>query len=210
MNKTDRRTLTTAMASIKEIQDSLATLRGVVSAIRDEDQSKYDDMSDARRDGDAGEQLFSDVSALEEALEAIDAVDLKEVAEKIAAAADADVPEVSEAALTARQVELRRWKRLAPWAQKTITTLRGELKASEDKASNMFAEETGKRGELAIHDYGKLHGRILPTTTIMVPELKIQISVDKHGRGLMIRGDMSIMVLPDASNTVRILPVDGF
>lgn len=210
VNNNDRRTLNAALASMDEIRDRVSSLRSIVSAIRDEDQSRYDDMSERRRDGDAGEALQSDISMLEEALEAIDGLDLKQVADKLVHAADADVPDISEAALGQKEIERRRWKRLAPWAQKTITDLRADLGKAVARAADMFAEPKGVHGELAIHDYGDLHGRILPTRTIMVPELAIQISIDKHGRGLMIRGDRSIIVMPEASNTVHILPKDGF
>jgi len=210
MNKNDRRTMSTALASIGEIQERLQALRSTVAAIRDEDQSRYDDMSDQRRDGDAGEALQSDISMLEEAIEAIDGLDLKDVADKIAHAADADAPEISEATLSAKEIERRRWKRLAPWARTAITDLRSELAKAVARAADMFPETKGARGEIAIHDYGDLHGRILPTRTVMIPELGIQLSVDKHGRGLVIRGERSIMVMPEASNTVHILPKDGF
>lgn len=210
MNRNDRRALSDALGSLREIQERIASVRSIVSGIRDEDQSRYDDMSDRRRDGDAGEALQSDISMLDEALEAIDGLGLGNVADKLAHAADDDVPEISETALSAKEIERRRWKRLAPWAQKTITDLRADLAKAVARAVDMFAEPKGVRGEFAIHDYGDMHGRIMPTRTIMIPELEIQLSIDKHGRGLMIRGDRSIIVMPEASNTVHVLPKDGF
>lgn len=211
MTQNDRRRITAALGAVREIEQKLAMLRGVVQEVRDNDQATYDDMSDRRREGDAGEALQADISALEEALDAIDALELKPVADAVAKAADAPLPDTASPTISAKEAERRRWARLAPWAQTTITTLRADLKAAQEKARNMFPEPSGRSGEFAICDYGEpLHERIIPARTISVPEFRIQISVDRHGRGLMIRGERSLMIMPEASNTVHVLAKEGF
>lgn len=201
MNKSRRARLERALASLHAAVGAVRGARDAISGIRDDEQEALDNLSEGQRDGDLGSEMEGAVSALDEALDLIDALDTRSIAQALeACGVGGDEGEV--AILTAAQAAERRHARLPQWAKDELARTEAARKTAEDRMLAMFGEPTGAANEMVVGDYDSpLEGKTLPFSTVLIPACGLRVSVSKRG-GIAVDGDRQISVHPQVSNSI--------
>jgi hypothetical protein len=206
MNKARRKQLDKALLILAEAAAKTAEARAAIVAVKDDEQEAYDNLSEGAQDGDNGQAMQSALSAMEEAVDTLDAIDLAAV-QKNLDECEIDGTDLPDAKLTAEEADARREARLPDWAKERIARLEKSLADAQDSNSNMFAEATGAVTEFVIDDYETpLRGRVLPASRIAIPALELRVEVNKRDGTLEISrsGFGRLKVIPHASNTLYI------
>ena len=211
MNKARRNALAKALPLIAQAQALLAEAKGVVEGVRDDEQEVYDGMSEGQQGGDMGDAMQTAISDMEEAIDGIGSISLKDIVDGIERAADRSGEEIAPASLTEAEAEARRQARLPDWAKRRIAAAEARAEAADARMADVFAERDEKDAKQAvIDDYGSpVRGRVIPSEQIAFPGLGIRVYADRHGRGLAIDGtDMGVVnIVPQSGNSV-ILRID--
>lgn len=205
MNKARRKQLDAALQTLAEAAAKMAEARAAIAVVRDDEQEVFDNMSEGAQQGENGEAVQACVTAMEEALDDLDAVNLAEIATKLAACeVESDLP---AATLSEAQAETRRQARLPDWAKTRIGRLETELAQTQDAARNMFAEADPDKKQFIIDDYDSpTRGRALPAQRIVVPSVGLRIEISRRGKLLEITKDGFglLKVLPQAANSIMV------
>lgn len=201
MNKSRRVRLERALATVHAAVATLREARKTISEVRDDEQEALDNLSDGQRDGDLGSDMESAVSALDEALDLIDALDTRSIAQSLDACGVGG-EDGETRTLSADEAAERRHARLPQWAKDELARSDTARKTAEDRMLAMFGEPTGAADEMVVGDYNSpLEGKVIPFRTVHVPSCGLRVSLSKRG-GLAIDGDRQISVHPQVSNSI--------
>lgn len=205
MNRTRRTALAKALPLIVQAQALLAEARAIVAGVRDEEDDVYQGMSEGQQNGDLGESMQAAITDMDEAVDGIDGLDLKDVAEAIGRAAD-QTADVAGATLGEEEVLRRRMARLPSWAKDELSRAERRAQDADARLRDVFGDVDEKRkDQIVIDDYSSpIRGKVIPSTQIVLPAYNIRIQADRSGRGVEIQAlDMGVInVIPQASNTV--------
>lgn len=211
MNKARRTALAKALPLITQAQALLEEARAAVESVRDDEQEVYDNLSEGQQGGDMGDAMQTAISDMDEAIDGIASLKLKEIAEAISRTADAE-DDVSPAMMTEEEAEERRMARLPDWAKERIARAEQQAKDADARLVDVFAKPTEDPEEIVIDDYNSpVRGRVVPSNQVAFPALGIRVRYDKQRKALEVQA-MSIgtlNILPQASNTIC-LKVDRF
>lgn len=214
MNKARRTALAKALPLIAQAQAILLEAKAVIESVRDDEQEVYDNMSEGAQAGDNGETMQAAITDMEEAIDGISSIELKDVADAIERVADVTGAEVVPAKLTQAETEARRMERLPEWAKQRIAAAERKAAEADARLADVFPEvEEGNKRQITIDDYmSPVRGRVVPSDQVAFPGHGIRVSADRHGRGVSIDGlEMgSLSVLPQAGNSVIIRVVRDF
>jgi len=87
MNKERRKALAEIVAELQALPD-LSEIKDRLETLKDEEQEAFDNMSEGLQQSDRGQQMEAAVSAMEEAIELIDAFNIEEIVGHIETASE--------------------------------------------------------------------------------------------------------------------------
>lgn len=215
MNKQRSAKVAKALKAAVAAQTAMNNAMDDIREIRDDLSESLDNMSDGARQGDNGQIMEMDLSALEELLDGIDGFDLKSLIEEAGQNLDIEVPDVEETRLTSEQLSERREKRLPQWARTRIDNAEKARDSAIEAAEKAFGDPQGEPEEFVVwRQHGPFKGKLIPTEIIEVPILGIKLRVqpipgmDEKTWGLEVMAGRELMIKPIASNMAFILGKD--
>lgn len=207
MNNDRRSELKTAALQLKTVAEGIEAARAAIENVKAEEQEAFDNMSEGRQGGDAGQTAEAAIAAMETALDGLDVVDLQATAEALEEAAGrsfgVDLP---EGKLSAGALEERKWDRVPKFAKDRIAQLERQLEAAAEEAKARFSDpvEGSKRPVCA--DYASpLQDKELPVERVRFPQVGITVSVSTRRGGkpvLEIHGSGSLSIFSESSNVI--------
>ena len=215
MNKQRSAKVAKALKAVAAAQAAMTNAMDDIREIRDDLSESLDNMSDGARQGDNGQIMEMDLSALEELIDGIDGFDIKSLIEEAGQNLDIEAPDVEEARLTSKQLAERREKRLPQWARTRIENAEKARDSAIETAEKAFGEPQGEPEEFVVwRQHGPFKGKLIPTEIIEVPVLGIKLRVqpipgmDEKTWGLEVMAGRELMIKPIASNMAFILGKD--
>lgn len=206
MNKARRKQLDKALLILADAATKTAEARAAIVSVRDDEQEAYDNMSEGAQEGDNGQAIQSAITALDEAIDELDTINLARVNSKLEEC-EVDGTDLPEATLSPDETDARREARLPQWVKDRIAKLEKNLSETEERSRNMFAEPTGKPKEFINDDYDSpIRGHVLPVERILIPGANLRIEVSSRDGLLEITygglGFGRLKVIPNASNSL--------
>lgn len=205
MNKSRRKQLDAALAIMVEAAAKVAEARAAIDEVRADEQEAYDNLSEGAQAGDNGEAMQSAISAMDDALSSIDALDIAKIAQDLSACdVDADLP---EAKISQAEADERRQARLPQWAKDQIARAEAATATVVTKLEGLFPEATNEAKELVVDDYeSPVRGRVLPARQIAIPSLGLKIEVNARENLLEVTKDGfgRLKIIPGAANVLYI------
>ena len=89
MTNTNKKKIRNLVAELRAMQSRIDEIESIVSAIQDETQASYDNLSEYAQDGERGDKLQSEIDALDDAIPAIGGIDLDEAIQGLEGVLDA-------------------------------------------------------------------------------------------------------------------------
>jgi len=214
MNKQRRAALAKALPLIEQAQALLAQASAIAEGVRDDEQEVYDNMSEGAQNGDAGETMQAAIGDMDEAIDGIAALDLKDIAIAVSRVADVE-EETAPPKLSGKEAEARRMARLPAWVKSRIAGAEKAAREADARLADVFKDRNeDDPTEAVLDDYlSPIRGKVLPTKQVLFPGMNIRVAVNMRGDNPVLEIQAvnigMINILPQASNTVH-LKVERF
>lgn len=213
MNKQRIKRVEKALATIATARAQMEEALNDVREIRDELGESLDNMSDGVRNGENGQIMEMDHSALEELIDEIDGFNLEQILAEAGQTLDVSVPDTIEAKLSPQELATRREARIPQWVKDRLESAEKSRDAAISAAEKAFGEPAGKPEEFVVwRQHGPFKGKLIPTEIIEVPSIGLKLRVQQvpsdEGEpkyGLEIMAERDLMVRPISGNMAYIM-----
>lgn len=139
-------------------------------------------------------------------MNSLDTINLKDIAEAIAAVSDVQAPPVAPPSMTEEEAHARRMARLPDWAKDHLARAEARADAADRRLADAFGEPDPEDAEqIVVDDYhSPLRGKAVPTKQLAFPAHGIRVMADRHGRGVEVHGlDLGMLsVRPQSGNSI--------
>jgi uncharacterized coiled-coil DUF342 family protein len=79
VNKEQRKTLARLVDDADELRGKIDDLKAEIETVRDEEQDKFDNLPENFQDGDRGQRMQAAIDAMDEAIQALENIDIDEI-----------------------------------------------------------------------------------------------------------------------------------
>lgn len=212
MNKTRQKRLVKMMSKITNSYQEFLKDCAALEEFTEEIKESYDNLSDRAKENDNGQNMSMDITALEEAVDQINSIDLKKTLEDLAEEIDLDSPEIPQPKLTKTQFEERRESRIPQWMKDRLKAAEEKSRNAEKKASSLLGEPTGNPHEFTTWEHDPSNpDKLLVKGYIEAKSTGIRMKIitrkdlaGKEDHYLEIHSKGNLNILPMSSNMIHL------